>query len=97
MTTTLAPPSRTRSASPTCEPDENSPIGAIVALRRESHPQRQPRDTHIEPRHRNWLLDARRRDAVLSSDAAFLVSVGISLVLSGVMAYFDALWQIGPV
>jgi hypothetical protein len=53
--------------------------------------------THITPRHRDWLLDARRCDAVRGSDAAFLVGVGVSLIFSGVVTYFDALWQIGPV
>lgn len=99
MTTTLAPPpSSTRSASfPTHEPDEDWPTEAIVALRPAVQPQRRPREAHVEPRRRFWLLDAARRDAVLGSDAAFLVSVAISWVLSGVLAYFYALWAIGSV
>jgi hypothetical protein len=98
MTTTLAPPpDSTRLASqPTHELDEDWPIGAIVALRPTVQPQHRTREAYVEPRRRFWLLDAARRDAVLGSDAAFLVSVAISLVLSGVLAYFYALWTIGP-
>jgi hypothetical protein len=99
MTTTLAPPpSGTRSASfLPHEPDEDWPIGEIVVLHPAVQLQRRPRETYVEPRQRFWLLDAARRDAVLGSDAAFLVSVAISWVLSGVLAYFYALWTIGPV
>jgi hypothetical protein len=99
MTTTLAPPpSSTRSASrPAHEPDDDWPTGAVIALRPTVQPQRQPREAYVEPRRRFWLLDAARRDAALGSDAAFLVSVAISWVLSGVLAYFYALWTIGPV
>jgi hypothetical protein len=99
MTTTLAPPpDSTRSASrATHEPDEDWPIAAVIALRPAVQPQRRPREAYVEPRRRFWLLDAARRDAVLGSDAAFLLSVAISWVLSGVLAYFYALWTIGPV
>jgi hypothetical protein len=99
MTTTLAPPpSDTRSTSfLPHEPDEDWPIGEIVVLRPAVQPQRRPREAYVEPHRRFWLLDAARRDAVLGSDAAFLVSVAISWVLSGVMAYFAALWMNGPV
>jgi hypothetical protein len=102
MPTTLAsPPSSTRSTFPTHEPDEDWPTGATIELRREvqqweAEAQRQP-DEYVEPRRRWWILDAARRDAVLGSDAAFLVSVAISWVLSGVLAYFYARWTIGPV
>lgn len=82
---------------PTHEPDEDWPAGTIVALRPTVQPQRRPREAYVEPRRRFWLLDAARRDAILGSDAAFLVSVAISWVLSGVLAYFYALWTIGPV
>ena len=59
--------------------------------------KRRLREAYVKPRRRFWLLDAARRDAVLGSDAAFLVSVAISRVLSGVLAYFYALWTIRPV
>jgi hypothetical protein len=93
MTTTLAPPpSGTRSTSfLPHEPDEDWPIGEIVVLRPAVQPQRRTREAYVEPHRRFWILDAARRDAVLGSDAAFLVSVAISMALSGVMAYFDAL------
>lgn len=98
MTTTLAPPpSSTRSAfRPTHEPDEDWPTAEIVALRREVRPQHQPHPAYIERRRRFWLLDAARRDAVLGSTGAFLVSFAVAWVLSGVMAYFAALWMGGP-
>jgi hypothetical protein len=97
MTTTLVPPrSGTRSASsPTHEPREDCPIGAITALRREVETQRRPR--YIERRRRPFWLDAARRDAVLGSTTGFLVSLAIAWVLSGVIAYFYALWTLGPV
>lgn len=97
MPTILAPPpSSTRLASsPTHEPDEDWPIGAVVALR-PAQPQRRPRQAYVKPRRRFWLLDAARRDAVLGSTTTFLVSVAISWILSGVMAYFVGLWIYGP-
>jgi hypothetical protein len=58
------------------------------------------RSAHDEPhrhRHRVWLLDVERRNAVLSSSAAFCVCVGISMILAYVLARFFALWMIGPV
>jgi len=97
MTTTLAPPpSSTRSAASPAEPHEDWPTAEIVALRRDVRPQHQPHRTYIERRRRFWLLDAARRDAVLGSTAAFLVSLAIAWALSGVMAYFAALWMYGP-
>jgi|GEM_PF-6117014 hypothetical protein len=102
MTTTLAPPrSGARSTSRlTHEPREDWPIAVIGGAAVEDAPlvvARRPRYAHIEARRRFWLLDAARRDAILGSDAAFLVSFLIAWVLSGVMAYFYALWTIGPV
>jgi hypothetical protein len=45
---------------------------------------------------RFWLLDARRREETFASETAFLVSAAITIVLSGVAAYFYALWTVGP-
>lgn len=103
MTTLAPPPSSARSVSPTHESEGwpfgsvPEPNGAIVELRREVQLQHRPRETYIEPRRHFWLLDAQRRDAVLSSEAAYLVCVGISMVLTYVMAHFAALWMYGPV
>lgn len=98
MTTTLAPPpGGPRSTSrPTREPHDDWPIEAI-ALRREAHPRQPPGYTYVEPRRRFWLLDANRREAIVGSDAAFLVSFLIIWALSGVLAYFYGLWTLGPV
>jgi len=103
MTTTLVPQlSDTRSVpSPTHEPPEDWPTGAIIALRiaalrQDAQNQGQPR--YIEPHRRPfWLLDAARSEAALGSTPAFLVSLAISWALSGAIAYYAALWMNGPV
>ena len=61
----------------------------------DEHPSR-PRDD-ADKRHRTLWPDAQRRDAILGSEAAFLLSFAVSWVLSGVLAYLYALWTLGPV
>jgi hypothetical protein len=50
----------------------------------------------LPAKRRFWLLDARRCEEVLASDAAFLVSVALAIVFSGALAYVYASWTIGP-
>jgi hypothetical protein len=101
MTTTLAPPhSSEQLTSPTHEdwPIGSTPSGgALIALRREARPESRLQDTYIERRRRSWLLDVERRDAVLNSGGAYLVCVGIVLVLTYFMAQLAVAWMYGPV
>lgn len=46
------------------------------------------------PTRRVWFLHARRREELFSSDAAFLVSTALTIVGSGVLAYFYGFWTI---
>lgn len=48
------------------------------------------------PDQRPWLLDARRREETFASQTAFLISAAVTIVLSGVAAYFFGLWMYGP-
>lgn len=98
MTTTLAPPpnSPPPAARPAPKPRPDRPSGAILAPPRLLRPQRQG-DHDDAPRKRLWTPDVTRRDAILGSKSAFLVSLAVAMILDGIMVYFYALWQIGPV
>lgn len=72
-----------------------SPVVIELPCRRIT--RRQDGEPYIQSQRPFWLLDAHRHDAIRGSDAAFLGSLAIAWVLSGVVAYFYALWTIGPV
>lgn len=64
-------------------------------------PALRPRGSRLErsaasERRRFWLLDRRRREEAFSSEAACLFSIAVIIPLSGVAAYFYAMWTIGP-
>lgn len=43
---------------------------------------------------RFWLFDPRRREEAFASETAFLISAVLTIVGSGVFAYYYALWTI---
>jgi hypothetical protein len=88
MTTTLAPPPSSKQSVP-CEP----PLWPTPALDRGSELVAR---AYVEPRRRFWILDGRRREEVFASDFALLASIAFMIPLAGVIAYFYALWAIGP-
>jgi hypothetical protein len=80
--------------------DSRSPslAGASPYLRRRRIVHHEDAVHYIKRRdHPLWLFDVRRREEILASDAAFLVSLLIVFVLSGFIGYFDALWMGGLV
>ncbi len=90
VTTFTVPP-------PTTETATNTAAGRLVIELPRSRITHRESAESIALRRPAWLPDAYQRDAILSSDAAFLVSCAIVWLLSGVMAYAYALWTIGPV
>jgi hypothetical protein len=90
MTTFTVPP-------PTTETVTSTAAGRLVIELPRSRITHRESAEPITPHRSAWLPGAYQRDAILSSDAAFLVSCAIMWLLSGVMAYAYALWMIGPV
>lgn len=84
MPTTFAPPTHDHLSG--SSPD---------TLPRRKIRHRYSRDTHSEFRQR-WPLAEPRRDAIIGSTAGFLVSFAIAWLICGAIAYFFALWMIGP-
>ena len=82
MTTTVAP-------LPGKQPDDGPSRATGVRPEAERH------EREIK-RRRVWLFDVSRRDAMLSSSTAYLVSVGLVMILAYFMMRFVALWTIGP-
>lgn len=89
-----AEPRQWRSLSPESSSHEfvATPAGPLVIDPCPRVMRREEGEPYIQPYRPFWLFDA----DILGSDAAFLASFAIAWVLSGVMAYFYALWTIGP-
>jgi hypothetical protein len=91
-----AGPRQWRSLSPESSSVATAAGPVVIELPCPRITRREDGEPYIQPHRPFWLFDAHQREAILGSDAAFLASFAIAWVLSGVMAYFYALWTIGP-